>query len=159
MINIKKYAIALVAHDNCKKDLAEWVAFNKKKLAKHDLISTGTTGIMVEQEINKGLEPSSREYISVQKLKSGPLGGDQQLGALISEDKIDFLFFFWDAMEQQPHDVDIKALLRIAVMYNIPTASNRSTADYIISSALFENHIYQKKVYDFSAYRNRKIKQ
>ena len=159
MINIKKYAIALVAHDNCKKDLAEWVAFNKMKLAKHNLISTGTTGIMVEEEINKGIEPFSREFISVQKLKSGPLGGDQQLGALISEGVIDFVFFFWDAMEQQPHDVDVKALLRIAVMYNIPTASNRSTADYIISSELFENHSYIKKVYDFSAYRNRKIKQ
>jgi len=159
MKKTKKYTIAVVAHDNCKKDLAEWVAFNKLKLAKHDLISTGTTGIMVEVEINKGLSPFSKDYIEVQKLKSGPLGGDQQLGALISEDKIDFLFFFWDAMEQQPHDVDVKALLRIAVMYNIPTASNRSTADYIISSELFENHSYIKKVYDFSAYRNRKIKQ
>lgn len=158
MKKTKKYTIAVVAHDNCKKDMAEWVAFNKLKLAKHNLISTGTTGIMVEAEINKGISRISKEYIEVEKLKSGPLGGDQQVGALISDNKIDFLFFFWDAMEQQPHDVDVKALLRIAVMYNIPTASNRTTADYIISSELFENHNYIKKVYDFSAYRNRTIK-
>ncbi|MCK9163184.1 MAG: methylglyoxal synthase [Bacteroidales bacterium] len=158
MKKTNKYSIALVAHDNCKKDLAEWVAFNKVKLAKHNLVSTGTTGIMVEEEINKGVLHSSKEYIKVQRLKSGPLGGDQQLGALISDDKIDYLFFFWDAMEQQPHDVDVKALLRIAVMYNIPTASNRSTADYIISSELFENDSYIKKIYNFNAYKNRQIK-
>ncbi|MDD2489533.1 MAG: methylglyoxal synthase [Bacteroidales bacterium] len=158
MKKINKYTIALVAHDNCKIDLAEWVAFNKKKLAKHNLVCTGTTGKMVEQEINKGVDPTSREFIFVQRLKSGPLGGDQQLGALISEDKIDFLFFFWDAMQQQPHDVDVKALLRIAVMYNIPTASNRSTADFIISSELFDNEEYKKKVYNYSTYLNRKIK-
>jgi len=154
----KKYTIALVAHDNCKKDLAEWVAFNKKKLSRQNLICTGTTGKMVEEEINKGILPTSREYINVKRLKSGPLGGDQQLGAMISENKIDFLFFFWDAMGQQPHDVDVKALLRISVMYNVPTASNRATADFIISSDLFENEEYERKIYDYETYINRKIK-
>jgi methylglyoxal synthase len=153
-----QYTIALVAHDNCKIDLAEWVAFNKNKLAKHNIICTGTTGRLVEEEINKGLSANSRDYIRVQKLKSGPLGGDQQLGAMISENKIDILFFFWDAMGQQPHDVDVKALLRIAVMYNIPTASNRATADFLISSPLFESEDYERKVYDHDAYINRKIK-
>ncbi|MBP1629164.1 MAG: mgsA [Bacteroidetes bacterium] len=151
----KPYTIALVAHDSCKDDLVEWVAFNKKKLIKHSLICTGTTGRLVEEEINKGFSPTSREYIRVQRLKSGPLGGDQQLGALISEDKIDFLFFFWDAMGQQPHDVDVKALLRIAVMYNVPTASNRSTADFIISSELFDDEKYKRKPYNFEEYINR----
>lgn len=153
-----KYTIALVAHDNCKVDLAEWVAFNKKKLSKHNIVSTGTTGKMVEDEINKGVPANSREYITVSKLKSGPLGGDQQVGAMICENKIDLLFFFWDPMSQQPHDVDVKALLRIAVMYNIPTASNRATADFIISSELFEDDNYEKKVYEYKNYINRKIK-
>lgn len=151
----KQYTIALVAHDNCKNDLVEWVAFNKKKLIKHNLICTGTTGKLVEEEVNKGISSSSRDYVRVKRLKSGPLGGDQQLGALISEDKIDFLFFFWDAMGQQPHDVDVKALLRIAVMYNIPTASNRSTADFIISSELFEDEKYKRKLYNFQDYVER----
>lgn len=151
----KQYTIALVAHDNCKNDLVEWVAFNKKKLIKHNLICTGTTGKLVEEEINKGFSSTSRDYVRVKRLKSGPLGGDQQLGALISEDKIDYLFFFWDAMGQQPHDVDVKALLRIAVMYNIPTASNRSTADFIISSELFEDEKYKRKLYNFHDYVER----
>ncbi|MFV0502313.1 MAG: methylglyoxal synthase [Bacteroidales bacterium] len=151
----KQYTIALVAHDNCKNDLVEWVAFNKKKLIKHNLICTGTTGKLVEEEINKGFSSTSRDYVRVKRLKSGPLGGDQQLGALISEDKIDYLFFFWDAMGQQPHDVDVKALLRIAVMYNIPTASNRSTADFIISSELFEDEKYKRKLYNFQDYVER----
>ena len=153
-----QYTIALVAHDECKKDLAEWVAFNKKKLSKHNIVSTGTTGRLVEEEINKGISTNSREYITVSKLKSGPLGGDQQLGALICENKIDLLFFFWDPMSQHPHDVDVKALLRIAVMYNIPTASNRATADFIISSELFEEDNYEKKVYEYKNYTSRKIK-
>ena len=153
----KHYTIGLVAHDNCKNDLVEWVAFNREKLKKHDLFSTGTTGRMVEEEINKEIDRASRDYIQVKRLKSGPLGGDQQIGAMIAEGKIDILFFFWDPMTQQPHDVDVKALLRITVLYNIPTASCRSTADFLISSPLFEDPTYQKKETDYSAYVQRKI--
>ena len=154
----KKYTIGLVAHDNCKNDLVEWVFFNKEKLKRHHLVSTGTTGKLVEEAINSGTEARSRDYISVMKLKSGPLGGDQQVGAMISEGKIDMLFFFWDPMTQQPHDVDVKALLRITVLYNIPTASCRSTADFLISSTLFEDPDYVAKVYDFNDYVTRKLK-
>ena len=153
----KYYNIGLVAHDKCKDDLAEWVAFNKEKLKKHNLYSTGTTGRMVEEEINKEIDKSSRDYIQVKKLKSGPLGGDQQMGAMIAENKIDMLFFFWDPMTQQPHDVDVKALLRITVLYNIPTASCRSTADFLISSPLFEDASYKKKEPDYNFYIQRKI--
>jgi methylglyoxal synthase len=153
----KHYNIGLVAHDNCKDDLAEWVAFNKDKLKKHSLYSTGTTGRMVEDEINKGIDKASRDYIEVKKLKSGPLGGDQQLGAMIAEGEIDILLFFWDPMAQQPHDVDVKALLRITVLYNIPTASCRSTADFLISSPLFEDSTYKKKEHDYNFYTSRKI--
>lgn len=153
----KIYTIGLVAHDNCKNDLAEWVTFNKAKLKQHHLVSTGTTGRMVEEEINSGIDKRSRDYINVLKLKSGPLGGDQQVGAMIAEGKIDMLFFFWDPMTQQPHDVDVKALLRIAVLYNIPTASCRSTADFIIASSLFGNTDYGYKPYDYSEYVNRKL--
>ena len=151
-----QYTIALVAHDECKKDLAEWVAFNKKKLSKHNIVSTGTTGRMVEEEINKGISTNSREYITVSKLKSGPLGGDQQLGAKISEKQIDILIFFWDPMQPQPHDVDVKALLRISALYNIPTATNRSTADFVITSSLFHKD-YEPIVKDYSEYIKRSI--
>lgn len=154
---MKEYTIALVAHDNCKADLTEWVAFNRLRLAKHKLICTGTTGKLVEKAINKGIDDSDSDYVRVKRLKSGPLGGDQQLGAMICEGKIDYLFFFWDPMGQQPHDVDVKALLRIAVMYNIPTASNRATADFLISSPLFEESSYKPKPYDYSSYTNRKV--
>ncbi|HHU46740.1 MAG TPA: methylglyoxal synthase [Bacteroidales bacterium] len=153
-----EYTIALVAHDNCKNDLIEWVAFNKEKLKQHKLVCTGTTGKLVEAEINKNCEKGSRDYIRITKLKSGPLGGDQQLGAMIAENKIDFTFFFWDPMAQQPHDVDVKALLRITVLYNVPTACNRTTADFLISSSLFENGEYEKKIYDYTDYTKRKIK-
>ncbi|MFP4059173.1 MAG: methylglyoxal synthase [Bacteroidales bacterium] len=145
--------LALVAHDNRKKDLIEWVEFNHEKLNKHQLICTGTTGKMIEESLKKknpGLE------INITKLKSGPLGGDQQLGALISEDKIDIMIFFWDPMQPQPHDVDVKALLRITVLYNVPTACNRSTADFLISSPIFADN-YQKKVKDYSYYINRSV--
>lgn len=145
--------LALVAHDNRKKDLIEWVEFNHEKLNKHHLICTGTTGKMIEESLKKknpGLE------INITKLKSGPLGGDQQLGALISEDKIDIMIFFWDPMQPQPHDVDVKALLRITVLYNVPTACNRSTADFLISSPIFADN-YQKKVKDYSYYINRSV--
>lgn len=119
--------IALIAHDNRKADLIEWVAFNKAKLAQHQLFGTGTTGARIE----------SATGLPVYTFKSGPLGGDQQIGAAIAEKKIDALIFFWDPLQSQPHDVDVKALLRIGVLYNIPVACNRSTADFLISSPLF----------------------
>lgn len=148
--------VALVAHDNRKKDLSEWVAFNKDKLTKYQLVCTGTTGRMVEETLfpyNKGNVPSENSII---KLKSGPLGGDQQLGAMISEGKVDIMIFFWDPMQPQPHDVDVKALLRITALYNIPTASNRSTADFIISSPLFDE-TYQPKVKSYQEYIDRSV--
>lgn len=127
--------IALVAHDNRKKDLIEWVEWNYTSIIEHNLICTGTTGNMIEKTLKKKLK---REDIGVNitKLKSGPLGGDQQMGAMIAEGDIDIIIFLWDPMQPQPHDVDVKALLRIAVLYNIPTACNRATADFLISSSL-----------------------
>ncbi len=144
--------VALVAHDNRKADLTEWVAYNADKLAKHHLVCTGTTGKMVEET----LATKSRTPQSIKKLKSGPLGGDQQLGALAAEGKIDILIFFWDPMSAQPHDVDVKALLRITVLYNVPTACNRATADFLIDSPHFEER-YQKMVKDYSQYISRNI--
>lgn len=152
--------IALVAHDNRKKDLIEWVEFNFKKLSSLNLICTGTTGRMVEEAILAKLEREEREKklpeLKITKLKSGPLGGDQQMGALVCEGKIDMIIFLWDPMEPQPHDVDVKALLRIAVLYNVPTASNRSTADFLISSRLF-NEEYKPLLKDYSQYIGRMI--
>jgi methylglyoxal synthase len=116
--------IALIAHDASKPDLLAWVKFNQETLCEHLLFATGSTGKML----------SDKTGLSIYQFKSGPLGGDQQIGARISEGLIDFLIFFWDPLEPQPHDPDIKALLRLAVLYNIPTASNRATADFIISS-------------------------
>jgi methylglyoxal synthase len=127
--------IALVAHDNRKKDLIEWIEWNYASLIAHQLICTGTTGIMVEQTLKNKLV-NEKYDLHITKLKSGPLGGDQQLGAMIAEGKVDVIIFLWDPMEPQPHDVDVKALLRIAVLYNIPTACNRATADFIVSSSL-----------------------
>ena len=131
----KVKSIALVAHDNRKPDLTEWVKYNAKKLASHHLICTGTTGKMVEET----LKSSNERPLSLRKLKSGPLGGDQQMGALVAEGEIDILIFFWDPMQPQPHDVDVKALLRITVLYNVPTACNRSTADFLIDSPHFSD--------------------
>ena len=129
--------IALVAHDNRKKDLIEWAEWNFDILFKHRLTCTGTTGSLVEKAFLRKLEERNcDETVTIHKLRSGPLGGDQQLGALITEGKIDIVVFFWDPMQPHPHDVDVKALLRIAVLYNIPMACNRSTADFIISSPL-----------------------
>ena len=125
--------IALVAHDGRKKDLLDWVKFNKTTLSTHFLYGTGTTGKMVSDETG----------LPVKSLMSGPLGGDQQIGAMIAETELDMLVFFWDPLEQQPHDPDVKALLRIAVLYNIPTASNRATADFLISSHLI-NEQYER---------------
>ncbi|GBD91763.1 methylglyoxal synthase [bacterium BMS3Abin04] len=149
--------IALVAHDNRKIDLAEWVEWNLDVLDDHKIICTGTTGALIEEIFNRksdNLKSKSRKIVT--KLKSGPLGGDQQLGAMIAEGEIDIFIFLWDPMEPQPHDVDVKALLRISALYNIPTACNRSTADFLISSELFKQD-YNPQLKDYSKYVNRKI--
>jgi methylglyoxal synthase len=128
-------------------------------LRKHKLICTGTTGKLVEEALSRTLLKDSgatTSQVEVTKLKSGPLGGDQQLGAMIAEGRVDAIIFFWDPMEPQPHDVDVKALLRIAVLYNIPTACNRSTADFLISSPLMDE-AYQPKLVDFTDYLKRPI--
>jgi len=150
--------IALVAHDNRKSDLIEWAIWNYEVLMPHNLICTGTTGMLVEEALNKkSKELDNQLKVKLQKLKSGPLGGDQQLGSLIVNNKIDFMIFFWDPMEPHPHDVDVKALLRISVLYNIPIACNRSTADFMISSKLM-NENYERKIKDYSSYIKRNIK-
>lgn len=155
--------IALVAHDNRKKDLVEWVEYNWMSLIPHHLICTGTTGRLVQESIERKIaefcfsDPQSIPSINITRLKSGPLGGDQQLGALICENKIDVIIFFWDPMEPQPHDVDVKALLRISVLYNVITACTRSTADFVISSALFDSP-YERKLKDYSGYTERILK-
>jgi methylglyoxal synthase len=148
--------IALVAHDNCKKDLVEWVNWNWKLLLGHQLICTGTTGRLVEETLASRTRGAQEQGHTVIKLKSGPFGGDQQLGAMIVDGKVDVLIFFWDPMEPQPHDVDVKALLRISVLYNIPAACNRSTADFLISSKLMDAP-YHPKTRDYSEYLGRKI--
>jgi methylglyoxal synthase len=148
--------IGLVAHDNLKKDLLEWVDLNWKILSDHELICTGTTGILIEKLLIKKLNAKEEKTIKLRILKSGPLGGDQQLGALIADGKIDLLIFLWDPMMPQPHEVDVKALLRITVLYNIPTACNRASADYLISSSLLQSD-YKPAITDFSGYLRRKI--
>jgi methylglyoxal synthase len=127
-------AIPLIAHDNKKQDLLEWARFNRGTLALHRLVATGTTGKLLEQELG----------LRIEKLKSGPLGGDQQIGAKIAEGKIDWVVFFWDPLEPHSHDVDVKALLRIAVVNNVPIARNRSTADLVISSPLMSQSYEQQ---------------
>lgn len=150
--------IALVAHDNRKRDLKEWAEYNYRTLVRHNLVCTGTTGRLVEETIAQKFRQDgiAQEALKLKKLKSGPLGGDQQLGGMIADGKIDFVIFFWDPMEPFPHDVDVKALLRIAVLYNIPIACNRSTADFMISSPLM-NEAYQPVTKDYTDYINRKL--
>lgn len=138
--------IALVAHDNKKRDLLEWAKYNRTLLAHHVLYATGTTGTTLERELD----------LRVNLLQSGPLGGDQQIGAKIVENEIDFLIFFWDPLEPMPHDPDVKALLRMAVVWNIPIACNRASADFMISSPLMDAE-YDRLVTDYSEYRARNI--
>ena len=136
--------IALVAHDNMKLDLLAWARFNVGTLSRHDLYGTGTTGGMLVEELE----------LPVKRLLSGPLGGDQQIGAMIAGGELDALIFFWDPLEPLPHDPDIKALLRIAVLYNIPTACNRATADFVVSSPLMGEQ-YERTQLDPSSLRRR----
>ena len=150
--------IALVAHDLRKKDMVEWVEWNWHKLLKHKLVCTGTTGRLVEDALTLMHKEEAKQHISITLLKSGPLGGDQQVGALIAEGNIDILIFFWDPMQAQPHDVDVKALLRIASVYNIPTATNRSTADFLISSPLLDE-VYIPKIKNYKEYIERNIEE
>ena len=136
--------IALVAHDNKKQDLLEWARFNRDLLAHHELFATGTTGKLLEEALKT----------PIVKLQSGPLGGDLQIGAKIAEGLIDFVIFFWDPLEPQPHDPDVKALIRIAVVWNIPVACNRATADFVISSPLMSS-AYQRSLPDYQGYLDR----
>jgi methylglyoxal synthase len=140
--------IALIAHDNKKDDLLVWVKENRASLVEHELFSTGTTGRVLEQELG----------IPVQKVESGPLGGDLQMGAKIAQGEIDFLVFFWDPLEPQPHDPDVKALLRIAVVWNIPVACDPASADFMFSSPLMSAD-YARLVPDYDAYRERRLKE
>jgi methylglyoxal synthase len=142
----QKKRIALVAHDNKKQDLLEWAKWNRALLVEHELYATGTTGKLLEEILGT----------PVNKFQSGPLGGDQQIGARIAEDGIDFMIFFWDPLSQQPHDTDVKALLRIAVVWNIPVACNRASADFMISSALMTGE-YERLIVDYQPYRERQV--
>jgi methylglyoxal synthase len=139
-----KKCIALVAHDNMKDDLLHWAKHNREILSRHTLYATGTTGRILQENLE----------MEINRLESGPLGGDQQIGARISEGEIDFLVFFWDPLSPHPHDPDVKALLRMAVIWNIPLACNRTSADYMITSPLMES-AYQRIMPDFNTYRQR----
>jgi methylglyoxal synthase len=138
--------IGLVAHDSRKGDLAEWAVYNRRLLTAHDLVATATTGTLLEEELGVG----------VMKLQSGPLGGDLQLGGLIADGAIDMLVFFWDPLQAQPHDPDVKALLRIAIVWNIPVACNRATADFLISSPLMTSD-YARALPDYQAHLDRLV--
>jgi len=142
----QKKRIALVAHDNKKHDLLEWAKWNKELLIEHELYATGTTGKLLEEVLGT----------TVYRFQSGPLGGDQQVGAKIAEGAIDFMIFFWDPLSPQPHDTDVKALLRIAVVWNIPVACNRASADFMISSTLMTGE-YERLVVDYEPYRERQV--
>lgn len=139
--------IALIAHDNMKPGLIEWAIFNKTTLAKHELVATGTTGKLVEEALDR----------PVKKLLSGPLGGDQQIGSMIAEGNIDVMIFFWDPMEAQPHDSDVKALLRLGIAWNIPMACDRSTADFLMTSP-FMHEEYNATLPNYTDYLTREIK-
>ncbi len=164
---VRTKRVALVAHDNMKSDLAAWVDWNTETLSGHPLVCTGTTGKMVEKTIvvkqieckhRDGMPSKELTPLDIMLLKSGPLGGDQQLGSMIADGEISALIFFWDPMSAQPHDVDVKALLRLATLYNVPTAINRSTADYLISSPLFDTDEYEPEVKDYKSYIERVLK-
>jgi methylglyoxal synthase len=152
MENVKKLGkrkrIALVAHDHKKVDMIEWAIYNKTELAKHELFATGTTGRLIEEALDR----------PVKKLLSGPLGGDQQIGAMIATGDIDVMLFFWDPMEAQPHDSDVKALLRLCVAWNIPMACDRATADFLMTSP-FMHEEYLAAQPDYTGYLNRNVKE
>jgi methylglyoxal synthase len=145
MIGCKKN-IALIAHDHKKQDMLEWAKYNLETLRQHELYATGTTGKILSEQFG----------LKITSLESGPLGGDLQIGALIADGDIDFLIFFWDPLEPQPHDPDVKALLRVAVVWNVPVACNRSSADFLISSPLMCQE-YPRKLPEYQTYRQRVI--
>ncbi|MCO5238091.1 MAG: methylglyoxal synthase [Chitinophagaceae bacterium] len=145
ILDVRK-RIALVAHDNKKKDLMEWAEYNKAALSRHELIATGTTGKLLEDVLDR----------PVKKMMSGPLGGDQQVGAMIASGEIDVLIFFWDPMEAQPHDPDVKALLRLAVVWNIPVASDRASSDFLMTSPLMHQQ-YIAEIPDYGSYIKRQL--
>jgi len=138
--------IALVAHDNKKKDLTDWVIANKAELLRHELLATGTTGRLLEERLDR----------PIKKLLSGPLGGDQQIGSLIASGDIDMLIFFWDPMEAQPHDSDVKALLRVAIAWNCIVACDRATADFVLTSPLMKEQ-YELQIPDYNDYLKRRV--
>ena len=142
----KRKKIALIAHDNKKKDLIEWAVHNRKELSKHSLVATGTTGKLIEEALDQ----------PVVKLLSGPLGGDQQIGAMIATGDIDVVFFFFDPMKAQPHDSDVKALLRLAVAWNLPMACDRTTADFLMTSRFMQEE-YSYELPNYTHYLNRKL--
>lgn len=144
----KRKKIALVAHDNKKRDMLEWAKYNRALLSHHDIFATGTTGRLLEENLG----------FTVARFQSGPLGGDMQIGSKITDGDIDVLVFFWDPLEPQPHDPDVKALLRVAVVWNIPIACNRTSADFIISSPLMDG-VYERMVTDYDGYRARELPQ
>jgi methylglyoxal synthase len=137
ILTAKRKRIALIAHDNMKRDILEWASFNKGTLSRHELYGTGTTGGMIEKALD----------LPVIRFRSGPLGGDQQVGAGVAEGRIDFIIFFWDPLAPHPHDVYVKALLRVAVVYNVPIACNRATADFLLSSHLMDEE-YERRLPD-----------
>jgi methylglyoxal synthase len=137
IVTARRKRIALIAHDNMKRDILEWARFNQGTLSRHELYGTGTTGGLLAKELD----------LPVHRFRSGPLGGDQQVGAGVAEGRIDFIIFFWDPLAPHPHDVDVKALLRVAVVYNVPIACNRATADFLLSSHLMDEE-YERRLPD-----------